>query len=245
MIHCPRCGVQNPPGSFFCRNCGTRLSTGSGSGQPSRTPKPLSTEGKGSRIQLLKKFSPVLVLFIVCLAFLIHTGEDPCKDISCGYVTKGGYLWEQKCIEGTCIDYKIIGLAPTTPPPTTPPPEAVTLIKICNVNYDALGNDHENPNGEWVEICNMGNQDVDMSGWILYDEAYKKGTARDHVFRFPSGFVLKAGHSVKVYTGIGIQTSTELYFGRPAGDYAAIWNNDGDCAYLQDDKGNVVHEYCW
>jgi len=91
----------------------------------------------------------------------------------------------------------------------------------------------------------MGNQDVDMSGWILYDEAYKKGTARDHVFRFPSGFVLKAGHSVKVYTGIGIQTSTELYFGRPAGDYAAIWNNDGDCAYLQDDKGNVVHEYCW
>lgn len=263
MIHCPRCGVENPPGSFFCKNCGTRLSMESGSGQPSGTPRPLGAKEKRFPIQSLKKFAPVLILFIVCLAFLFYIRNDPCENVICGRVTKGGYIWEQKCIEGTCVDYEVVGLAPTaplvttssittppvtTPPVTTPPvttPKAVILIKICNVNYDAPKDDNYNLNGEWVRICNTGNQDVNMSGWILYDEAYRKGTARDHIFRFPSGFVLRPGSSVTIHTGIGTQTSSELYFGRSAGDYAAIWNNDGDCAYLVDSKGNIVDTYCW
>jgi uncharacterized C2H2 Zn-finger protein len=126
-----------------------------------------------------------------------------------------------------------------------PVEEKIVSIKICLVNYNAPGDDNENPNGEWVQICNDGNQDVDMSGWRLYDNAQLWRTVTDHVFIFPSGFVLRAGQSVFVYTGIGTNTSTKLYFGRPPGEYAAIWNNDGDCAYLEDDKGNLVDSRCW
>jgi hypothetical protein len=125
------------------------------------------------------------------------------------------------------------------------PAEEEISIEIGTVNYNAPGNDNDNPNGEWVEIRNTGTQDVNMTGWKLYDEAYKRGTARDHVFVFPSGFILKAGRSVTIYTGQGRNTESNLYFGRAAGKYAAIWNNDGDCAFLEDAQGKLVDEYCW
>ena len=125
------------------------------------------------------------------------------------------------------------------------PVTGIISIQITMVNYDAPRDDNDNPNGEWVKIANTGNRDVDMSGWRLYDNAYKWGTARDHVFVFPSGFILRAGQSVTVYTGKGINTGSQLYFGRSPGEYAAIWNNDGDCAYLVDDEGNLIDMYCW
>lgn len=122
---------------------------------------------------------------------------------------------------------------------------AVIAIEICVVNYDAGGNDNYNLNEEWVTICNTGGQDIGMTGWVLYDNAYLQGQARDHIFRFPSGFVLKAGESVTIYTGTGMNTLSALYWQRTPGDKQAIWNNDGDCAFLVDSQGNVRGRYCW
>ncbi len=122
--------------------------------------------------------------------------------------------------------------------------QSVISIKICAANYNASGDDNYNLNGEWVEICNNGNQDVTMSGWKLYDDAYVKQRATDHIFSFPNGFVLRAGQSVIVYTGSGINTTSALYWGRTEGQYGAIWNNDGDCAYLVDAQGTIVDIYC-
>lgn len=126
-----------------------------------------------------------------------------------------------------------------------PVAEVVVHIEISAVNYNAPGDDNDNPNGEWVRISNTGNQDVNMAGWKLYDDAYKRGTAPDHVFVFPSRFILRAGQSVTIYTGQGINTGSNLYFGRPPREYAAIWNNDGDCAYLVDNQGKLIDRYCW
>lgn len=126
-----------------------------------------------------------------------------------------------------------------------PVAEVIIRVEISTVNYNAPGDDNDNPNGEWVVIRNSGNQDVDMSGWKLYDDAYRRGTARDHILIFPSGFILRAGQSVTVYTGQGRNTGSQLYFGRSPGKYAAIWNNDGDCAYLVDDQGSLIDTYCW
>lgn len=128
------------------------------------------------------------------------------------------------------------------------PKKVIVSIEICSVNYDAPGNDNYNLNKEWVRICNTGNQDVNMSGWKLYDDSYRLGRARDHIFYFPSGFLLKAGQSVTIYTGSGINTTSKLYWGRKEGEdigEGAIWNNDGDCAYLVDEQGDVVDTYCW
>jgi competence protein ComEC len=70
-----------------------------------------------------------------------------------------------------------------------------------------------------------------MSGWILSDEA-------DHTYPFPSGFALDPGASVKVHTGSGEDTETDLYWGSGR----AVWNNGGDTSTLIDTGGNQVNQ---
>ena len=125
-----------------------------------------------------------------------------------------------------------------------PVEQSIIRIEICRVNFNAPRDDNYNLNGEWVRICNTGNQDVDLSGWRLYDNAYKEGKCSDHVFYFPFGFVLQAGQSVTIYSGSGIDTGSSLYWGRTEGEYGAIWTNEGDCAYLEDSQDNLVDIYC-
>ena len=124
------------------------------------------------------------------------------------------------------------------------PLEQRIYIEICHARFNASGDDNYNLNGEWVRICNTGNQDVDLSGWRLYDTAYKEGKCSDHVFYFPFGTVLKAGQSITIYSGSGINTGFSLYWGRIEGEYGAIWTNTGDCAYLENEQGILVDTYC-
>ena len=100
-----------------------------------------------------------------------------------------------------------------------------------DVNYDAPGDDGRNLNGEWATIRNDGALPVDLTGWVLKDES------ATHRFAFPAGFVLLAGESVTIYSGCGPATSTELYWCTVG---SAIWNNDGDTAFLLDPSGNVA-----
>lgn len=104
-------------------------------------------------------------------------------------------------------------------------------VVIAYVEYNPPGDD---VSGEYVLIKNEGLIDVDMSGWQLKDE-------QNHVFTFPNGFILKAGASVKVHTGSGEDTDTNLYWGRGQ----AVWNNGGDTAYLYDSNGNLVDSCSW
>jgi len=72
---------------------------------------------------------------------------------------------------------------------------------------------------------------VNLKGFILEDEAH-------HKFIF-SDFVLGTGKTIKVYSGKGTATSDSLYWGSSS----AIWNNDGDTAYLYDNLGNIIDTY--
>ncbi|ABA56521.1 MULTISPECIES: lamin tail domain-containing protein [Nitrosococcus] len=90
-----------------------------------------------------------------------------------------------------------------------------TLAIIC-VHPDAPGNDNKNLAGEWVEIQNSGAQHLDLTGWILADEA-------DHKIALQGS--LNAGGTLRI-------DSTAI--GRP------IWNNSGDTAILRDPEGTVV-----
>ncbi|MFP3882584.1 MAG: lamin tail domain-containing protein [Actinomycetota bacterium] len=103
-------------------------------------------------------------------------------------------------------------------------------VRIIELRYDAAGNDNENLNDEWIRLRNEGNETVDMSGWGIKDES---ATNR---FEFPSGFTLAPGDVVTIYSGCGDQTSTELYWCSVG---SAIWNNDGDTAFLTDPAGNT------
>ncbi|WP_276301891.1 lamin tail domain-containing protein [Halorussus lipolyticus] len=93
-------------------------------------------------------------------------------------------------------------------------------VSIPNINPDG-----STLNDEYVDIRNDGSSSLDMTGWLLEDEA-------GNDYQFPDGFSLGAGETVRVHSGSGTDSSTDLYWG---GSY--IWNNDSDTAYLYDSSG--------
>ncbi len=104
-------------------------------------------------------------------------------------------------------------------------------ITITNASFVAPSPEKENLNEEWVEISNKGSSDADLSGWILED-------GQNHKYTFPD-FSLTAGARVKVRTGIGDDTSEDLFWNRSS----SIWNNGGDQATLLDASGKIVSRY--
>jgi len=104
-------------------------------------------------------------------------------------------------------------------------------ITITNASFVAPSPERENLNGEWVEISNPGESDENLAGWKLEDR-------QNHTYTFPD-FILKAGASARIHTGIGSDTSEDLYWNRNT----AIWNNDGDTATLKDASGDIVSRY--
>jgi len=122
----------------------------------------------------------------------------------------------------------------TTLSSTTTVTGAGAVIKISAVQFDAEGDDRkaENLNTEWVEVINNGDAPQDLSGWTLSDDS-------NHTYSFPQGFVLGASDSVKVHTGSGTNSTSDLYWGRGS----PIWNNDGDTATLKDEDGRIVDSH--
>ena len=104
-------------------------------------------------------------------------------------------------------------------------------IEIVEVNFDAPGDDALSLNGEWVTLRNAGSDGVDLSGWVLKD------TSASHRFAFPDGFQLPPGATVRVYSGCGAARHDALYW---CVSGSAVWNNDGDTAFVLDPRGNVV-----
>lgn len=111
--------------------------------------------------------------------------------------------------------------------------QGVRGIEIIAVNADAPGSDNENLNGEWVELRNTNNRSINLGGFTLKDEAR-------NTLSFPS-FTLGAGQTVRVYTGCGNNTRSAIYW--CAG--AAVWNNNGDSAYLRDAQGLFVSSFAY
>lgn len=111
-------------------------------------------------------------------------------------------------------------------------PTADAELVIDEVFWDAPGNDNENLNEEWIRISNAGDGLVDMTGWGIKDES------ASHRYQFPPGFVLAPTEAVTVYTGCGEDFDRDLYWCQTG---SAIWNNDGDTAFLTDPNGNTHH----
>jgi hypothetical protein len=103
--------------------------------------------------------------------------------------------------------------------------------RITAIYFDSPGSDtgsNSSLNAEWVQIKNTTSTRKTLTGWTLRDTS-------SHVYRFPT-YNLPAGASVKVHTGSGSNTATNLYWHE--GYY--VWNNSGDTATLKNASGNVV-----
>ena len=72
-----------------------------------------------------------------------------------------------------------------------------------------------------------------MTKWTVKDET------ASHIYVVGT-FVFNPGATFTLYAGSGTNSNSALYWGRPAGDYAAIWNNSGDTLFLRDLSGNLV-----
>jgi micrococcal nuclease len=107
-------------------------------------------------------------------------------------------------------------------------------LKITHIEANAPGSDNENPNGEWIEIANQGNEPVQMQGYTLKDEA-------NHIYTF-GDFAVQSGRAFRLHSGQGRDTPTELYWGLVG---ESVWNNDSDAAFLRDVQGNLVDTFAY
>ena len=93
------------------------------------------------------------------------------------------------------------------------------------------GRDNENPNGEWVEIANVGDVAVDVGGWTIRDESTR------HRYEIAAGTVLQPGDGFVLFSGCGEETAAEKHWCKIDD---SVWNNSGDTAFLLDANGSTV-----
>ncbi|MFE7795335.1 lamin tail domain-containing protein [Streptomyces sp. NPDC057460] len=109
-------------------------------------------------------------------------------------------------------------------------------VEISAVQADSPGRDtrtNRSLNAEWVELTNNNRRAVNLDGWTLRDED-------GHRYRFDD--VRLAGRAtVRIHTGIGRDTRTDLYQDRR--NY--VWDNRSDTATLRDDRGRTVDTETW
>lgn len=113
---------------------------------------------------------------------------------------------------------------------SAPAAQKRSSVVITKIWYNSPGPDHGSNaslNHEWVKLHNRTSRRVTLTGWTLRD-------ASRHVYTF-GRYRLKAGATVKVRTGRGSNTQTNLYWGRRW----YIWNNTGDTAKLERPSGKV------
>jgi hypothetical protein len=109
--------------------------------------------------------------------------------------------------------------------------QASAAIRITKIYFDSPGTDdgsNKSLNAEYVQVKNTGASRKTLTGWTLRDTS-------SHVFKFPT-FRLRAGKSVKIHTGKGSNTASDLYW--RLDEY--VWNNDGDTAKLRKKDGSLV-----
>ena len=139
-------------------------------------------------------------------------GPDPWAQNSQGAES----LWLWKPGQAPAL-FREVDLAPN--PSGSSAPVALTALRWMGWKDD----DH--PNNEFVEFTLdtrfAPSGAMNMTGFILRNNRQKE-------FKFPYGFQIHVGSPVRVYTGPGVNTQTELYWGLSHG----VWDDMGDCAHL-------------
>ncbi|MEV6764419.1 lamin tail domain-containing protein [Streptomyces sp. NPDC051105] len=114
-----------------------------------------------------------------------------------------------------------------------PPRDAVV---ISAVQHDLQGRavfSGRALNREWVDVTNTARREVNLSGWTLSD-------ADGHSYTFLH-YRLAGRATVRVHTGQGRDTSTDLYQDRRQ----SVWDHGADTATLRNDHGRYVDSASW
>jgi hypothetical protein len=120
---------------------------------------------------------------------------------------------------------------PTLTPTATPLPP-IPDVRVEGSCSSFQGGSRQDPNGEYVCFVNYDSLIVDMTGWRVDD-------ASEHSYTFPP-FFLNPGALVRLHSGPGADTATDLHWGR-----GLVWNNDHDTVYLYDTFERLVSRYVY
>jgi hypothetical protein len=110
---------------------------------------------------------------------------------------------------------------------TAAPAQAgMQLSKILPFPGVVPGGNNAQVNAEWVVVKNTASKAKNLRGWFIREKRAKR------TYTFPS-FTLCGGCSVKIHSGNGTNTASELFWGRsnPA------WPDDFDHAILHRPSG--------
>lgn len=110
------------------------------------------------------------------------------------------------------------------------PSHNIMVAPWCS-QANAPGSDIANLADEFICFQNADGDAADLTEWYVKDQGGNKYT-------FPP-FALAGGAYVRVHTGIGTNSSTDLYWGSPR----EVWNNSGDIVYLYDKDALLVERY--
>jgi endonuclease YncB( thermonuclease family) len=104
------------------------------------------------------------------------------------------------------------------------------------VNWDADGDDSQDPNGEWVKIRNQDPVNpLPLDGWYVRDSGLRR-------FTFPAGSSIAPGQTITLYVGQGGHFENEYFWGLPKPAFENTTRDDrgmGDGAYLFDPQGDI------
>jgi Lamin Tail Domain len=108
----------------------------------------------------------------------------------------------------------------------------IQLSKILPYPGVVPGDQNAQVNAEYVVVKNTASKAKAVRGWYIREKKLKR------TFTFP-GFTLCGGCSVKIHSGHGTNTATDLYWGRSAG----AWVDAGDKAILHR-AGGLIQDTC-
>ena len=122
---------------------------------------------------------------------------------------------------GVAVSYSARSPASAAPP----------CVVVYRIYYNSPGTDtgsNYSLNAEWIQLRNRCTTGRSLESWRIRDVA-------GHAYVF-GAFRLGGGQYVKVRTGKGTATATNLYQGRSW----YVWNNDKDTAYLYNSNGTLI-----
>jgi micrococcal nuclease len=106
-------------------------------------------------------------------------------------------------------------------------------LHITSFHANAPGDDRENVNGEYLRVCNVSSNDVDLIGYRITDITGNSWTL--------PALIVPAGHTVTVHSGQGDhQVDPASQLAVHLGNDFPIWNNKRDRATIYNRHGQIV-----
>ncbi len=102
-----------------------------------------------------------------------------------------------------------------------------------SANADAAGDDKTNPNGEWVDVRNVGTETVDLGDYLIESWPYAK--------ELRGSTLVHPGERLRLHVGSGTDSRLTRYWGKSAG----ILGNSGDKALLRSFDDRILVCTAW